>query len=212
MNGGTRNRCAIALAMLGSAAIAGCSVSPAPEDQSDFLTRSIAQSAMIERTTPDIRKKLEHAAAYILFPDAVQWGTLMGGGQWARGAVFTPRRNHIGWAAINTTSLGIQAGFAACRILIIVKDQPTLRALRFDMLSAGMTVSGVVGPGGAIRNPTFEDGFEIFIIDQAGLLVGVSASLQWIRYEDREPDRARNTTPAPGTVRPPARGSSAPSP
>jgi lipid-binding SYLF domain-containing protein len=176
----------IAIALLLLAGLAGCSVAPPPEDRSDFLTRSIAQSAWFERNTPGLREKLRAAPAYIVFPDAAQWGTLIGGGQWARGAVFTPPRNHVGWVVIDGTSMGVQAGFTTCRMLIIVKDKPTFRALQLDMFRPGMAVAGVVGTGGAVRNPSFEEGFEIFIVDQTGLMAGVGAALQWIRYESTD--------------------------
>jgi lipid-binding SYLF domain-containing protein len=166
--------------------VAGCSVAPAPEDREGFLASSIAQSVWFERTVPGLRERARDAAAFIVFPDAIQWGTLMGGGQWARGAVFIPPRRHVGWVAVNGSSLGIQAGFAGYNMMIIVKDERTCRALKYDMIRPGMAVSGVVGPGGAARNPSMESGFEIVIADEAGLLVGVAAAVQWIRYEPAE--------------------------
>jgi hypothetical protein len=97
----------ITVAILGAS---GCSTTPKAEDRETFSSEARAATKWFERNVSGLREQIDGAAGYIVFPGVAQWGIIFGGGDFGRGMLCRPDGTQIGWAAINTPSIGLQAG------------------------------------------------------------------------------------------------------
>ncbi|MHC4347652.1 MAG: lipid-binding SYLF domain-containing protein [Planctomycetota bacterium] len=119
----------VAVTMLGPC---GCATAPKAEEQETFISEARAATKWFERNVGGLRDQIDESAGYIVFPGVAQWGIIFGGGDFGRGMLCRPDGTQIGWAAINTPSIGLQAGVRGFKMLLVLEDEATLNQFRED--------------------------------------------------------------------------------
>jgi lipid-binding SYLF domain-containing protein len=161
----------------------GCSTAPKVEDRAALVDESASATAWFERSIPGLREQIDGSAGYIIYPSVGQWGTLFTGGQYGRGVVSRPDGTQVGWAAINTGSLGLQAGVRGFKMLVVFEDEAALDLFRQDRLSGSISGVVVVAEEGMSTKAPFERGVAIYQGASTGLMAGVNVGLSAMRYE-----------------------------
>jgi len=171
-------------------AFGACSTAPKAEKQPELSRAARSSTAWFERNVSGLSSQIEHSAGYVIFPDVVQYGILIGGGTMGRGVLCEPDGDQTGWAAINSASAGLQAGVQGLKMLMVIQDQATLMKFKANQLTG--SVSGVlvaVESGGSSAAP-FQDGVAIYQGANKGLMAGVRVALDYIRYEPMKSSEA----------------------
>lgn len=167
----------------------GCSTAPKSEDQASFRQESAAAKAWFERNTPGLRSQINNSAAYIVFPSVGQWGIIFTGGQFGRGMVSRPNGRQEGWGAINTGSLGLQAGVRGFKMLMVIQDEATLNRLKENKLTGSVSGVVVVAETGTSATAPFENGVAVYQGASAGLMAGVNIGLEYLRFKSLDDER-----------------------
>jgi len=175
-----RSMCAF---MLMTAALAGCSTVPTAERQEQFLINAAASTKWFESSVNGLGEQIDASAGFIIFPDVSQWGMLLAGGTFGRGALCKPDGTQIGWAALNTGSLGLQAGVQGFRMLIVLQDEQTLANFKSNRWSGNVSGVAVAGTSGRSERSPFESGVAVYEGANNGLMAGVRVGLDRIRFE-----------------------------
>jgi lipid-binding SYLF domain-containing protein len=99
---------------------------PAGKESVSKVTASEAQSALDQMvsTDPEVRKALDTAVAYAVFP-SVGKAAVGVGGAYGKGVVYKGNQV-IGYAELKQGSVGVQAGGETYSELLVFKDQAAL--------------------------------------------------------------------------------------
>lgn len=181
------NRLRFLLVFAAATITTGCSTAPEAKERAAFRAAVDKAEAWFEENVDGLGDQIETSTAHIIFPEVMQWGTGFGGGRWGRGMVRDARGDQIGWSAVNTTSLGLQAGVQGFKMLIVIEDPETLEAFQQDRLAGSISSVVVVLEGGSETAP-FENGVAIYQGANVGLMAGVNVALDYLRYEPLEDD------------------------
>ena len=135
---------------------------------------------MMTTRDPGLRPLLNQAAAYIVFPNVVEGGLVVGAAG-GRGVVFEKGRP-AGFAELTQASVGAVAGGQKFAELVLVRDASTLAKLRAGTFDVGAKASAVMVHSGAARQTEFGDnGLAIFDQPEKGAMLNLSLSGQRIR-------------------------------
>lgn len=176
------------IAMLFSALLAGCSTAPKASEQAQFLDKAKSTTKWFEGKVTGLPRQLDQTAGFVIFPDVVQWGILISGGKFGRGAVCKADGTQIGWAAVNVGSVGLQAGVQGFKMLLVMQDQATVDKFMKNQLTG--TASGVLVAveTGASASNNFQNGVVLYEGANKGLMAGVNVGLNYMRYEPFKAD------------------------
>ncbi len=161
----------------------GCSTAPPMKDRTTFVSESRVATTWFETNVPGLRSQIDSSAGYAIFPAVGQWGVIFGGGKFGRGTLNNPGGVQLGWAAVNTGSLGLQAGVQGFKMLIVFEDGATLQAFKENRLSGAVSAVALVGESGGSAQAPFENGVAIYQGANTGLMAGVNVGLDYLRYE-----------------------------
>ncbi len=161
----------------------GCSTAPKAENQDAFISESRAATRWFEQSVPGLRSQIDDSAGYIIYPSVAQWGIIFGGGQYGRGMVNRPSGEQIGWGAVNTGSIGLQAGVRGFKMLVVIQDEATLEKFKQNKLSGSVSGVVVVAEGGTSGKANFENGVAVYQGASSGLMAGVNIALDYLRYK-----------------------------
>lgn len=164
-------------------AAGGCSTAPPMKDRASFIAESDAAREWFQDNVPALRSQIRESAGYVIFPGVAQWGIMFGGGKFGRGTLNRPDHSQIGWASINTGSIGLQAGVQGFKLLLVIEDRVTLHQFMDNQLSGGATGVAVLGQAGGSATAPFRNGIAIYQGANTGLMAGVNIGLDYIRYE-----------------------------
>jgi lipid-binding SYLF domain-containing protein len=175
-------------ALLGAAVLClcGCSTAPKAEERADFLVKADDTRAWFERSVRGLRGQIDDSAGYVVFPGVAQWGILIGGGTYGRGALYRPDGTQIGWAGISTPSIGLQAGVQGFRMLMVLENEAVLRRFQADQLDGSVSGVAIAGNVGGSAKAPFQNGVAVYEGANEGLMAGVNIGLNWIRYKPLE--------------------------
>ena len=168
------------------AGMSGCSTAPGPRDRETFVSESRAATRWFENNVLGMRAQLNESAGYIVFPSVGQFGLVFGGGRFGRGVVNTSADEQLGWAKINTASIGLQAGAQGFKMLVVFEDDATLRRYQEGKLAGSATAVAIAGEAGRSGTAPFVDGVVVYQGDNTGLMAGVNIGLDYLRYEGLE--------------------------
>ena len=164
---------------------ASCSTAPKAADQPTFTANANTATRWFERNVPGLREQIDNSAGYVIFPEVGQYGILIGGGTFGRGSLNRPNGSQIGWAALNTGSVGLQAGVQGFKMLMVLEDQATLDRFMANQLTGSVQGVALVGEGGAGTKASFTNGVAIYQGARTGLMAGASIALDVVRYQPR---------------------------
>jgi lipid-binding SYLF domain-containing protein len=151
----------------------GCSTAPKVEDRETFVSEARAATKWFESNVSGLRGQIDKSAGYIIFM----------GGDFGRGMLCRSDGTQIGWAAVNTPSIGLQAGVRGFKMLLVLEDQATLDQFMKDQLSGSVSGVVVVGESGDSGRAPFEDGVAVYQGASSGLMAGVNIGLDYVRYK-----------------------------
>lgn len=160
-----------------------CSTTPKASDQASFIADSNSALTWFKSNVPGLDNQLANSGGYIVFPNMGQWGILFGGGQHGNGYVVDPDGNQVGWAAINTGSVGLQAGVRGFKMLMVFEDQWTFDKFIAGNLTGSASGVAVAGDSGDSGLSSFEDGVAVYQGASTGLIAGVNIGLNYVDYE-----------------------------
>ena len=172
---------AIALGLLYG--LAGCAAAPSVRGRPVFLSHAQETVVWFEENVRGLREQIRHSAGYTVFPNMLQYGTGLGGGKFGRGMVATADGTQIGWSAINTSSLGLQAGIQDFKMLVVFQNDATLTKFKANRLSGASNGVAILADVGGSRTAPFENGVAIYQGANVGLMAGVNVGLDLIRFE-----------------------------
>jgi len=161
----------------------GCSTAPKAEDRATFMADAQTATRWFERNVEGLEDQIDDSAAYVIFPAVGQWGIIIGGGQFGRGSLNRPDGSQIGWAAINTGSIGLQAGVRGFKMLVVLRNEQTLDQFMDNRLSGSVDGVAVAGEAGTSGRASFDNGVAIYQGASTGLIAGVNIGLDYLRYE-----------------------------
>jgi len=160
----------------------GCATEPEKQHQPSFVNESLAAVDWFENRTPGLRDQIDSSAAYIIYPNVSQWGIIISGGKFGRGMVNRPDGAQIGWAAINVGSVGLQAGVRGFKLLVVLKDEDTLKKFQQNKLTGSVSGVVVAADTGASGKASFTNGVAVYEGASTGLMAGVNIGLDYMRY------------------------------
>ena len=187
--------CFLPLIMVFSAALSGCSTAPKAKDQAGFLDKAKSTTEWFQASVPGLSKQIDQSAGFVIFPDVAKWGILYGGGTFGRGALCAADGTQIGWAALNTGSIGLQAGIEGFRMLMVIQDKATLTKFKANQLSGSVSATIVAVDKGASGSAPFQNGLAVYEGANKGLMAGMNIGLDFVRYQPM------NSTETPGDLR-----------
>ena len=173
----------MAAVMLGALAFGGCTTAPKFEDRQAFIERAELSTRWFQRSVTGLREQIDGSAGYIVFPDVAQWGVILAGGTWGRGALYSPDGKQLGWSAINVGSIGLQAGVQGFRMLMVLEDKYVLQQFVDNKWTGSVAGMAVAGDSGGNNTASFTDGVAVYQGASGGLMAGVNIGLNYIRYQ-----------------------------
>jgi lipid-binding SYLF domain-containing protein len=173
------------VAVVLAAMFSGCATAPDEVDRDTFLVRAKSTTQWFKDNVAGLEGQIAGSAGYIIFPDVAQWGILIGGGSWGRGAVFRASGEQIGWSAINRGSVGLQAGVQGFRMLIVLQNESVLSEFKANKWTGSVNATAVAAEAGTAGKASFTNGVAVYQGAQTGLMAGVNVGLERIRFESR---------------------------
>lgn len=165
-----------------AALTAGCKTAPSDEaDRQSVVQRSESTVDWFTSRVTGLRRQIDDAAAYIVFPDVGEAGFIIGGTS-GFGAVFDSNGQQIGWARLNAGSIGLQAGARGFRMLMVLEDQETLERFRNNRWSGNAGAVAVAGDSGGSA-AAFSNGVAVYQGASSGLMAALNLGLGNIRYQ-----------------------------
>lgn len=182
---------ALLLACLGATATPlvtpGCSTAPKSQsDRDELVARASSTRRWFESQVVGLRTQIDYSAGCIVFPDVAQWGIIFGGGSYGRGVVFDATGKQIGWASINTGSIGLQAGVQGFRLLIVMESKSALAAFKEGTWQGRANAVAVAGDSGGSGTAPFQNGVAVYEGASTGLMAGVNIGLEHVAYQPIE--------------------------
>jgi len=175
--------CSSIVAVAAMTGLTSCSTAPKSQDRQAFTEEAQACRGTFLRTVPGLQEQLNKSAGYAVFPGVGQWGILFGGGQFGRGAVFTPSGTQEGWAAMSNPSVGLQIGGQGLQLLIVFETAERFGEFKANVLSGSAGGTAVGGESGTSAVAAYDNGIAVYITGQKGLMAGASVGLQYLRYK-----------------------------
>ena len=165
-----------------------CSTAPKAKNRAAFMEESQAALSWFQSNVPGLSAQIDRSVGYVIFPGVAQWGIMFGGGRSGRGTLNRPDHSQIGWAAINTGSIGLQVGVQGFKLLLVIQDEVTLQKFMDNQLQGGATGVAVLGEAGGSATAPFRNGIAMYQGANTGLMGGVNIGLDYIRYAPLKDD------------------------
>jgi len=179
----------LVLALAGLLTTSGCSTAPRERDRETFITEARAATGWFERNVSGLREQIDDSAGDVVFPSIGQFGIIILGGEFGRGMVCDSDGRQVGWGAINTGSLGLQAGVQGFKMLVVFEDEATFRDFQRERLTGSASAVAVAGEAGGSAAQPFTSGVAIYQGANKGLMAGVNIGLDLMQYEELGYDR-----------------------
>lgn len=160
----------------------GCAVTPDEVDRPAFQRLAAESTDWFKRRVPGLATQISGSAGYAVFPDGLQWGMLVSGGTYGRGIVYGPRGEQIGWAVINSGSLGLQFGMETFRLLLVFENREALKEFQDNKLFGTAYGVAVADKTASCARAAFDDGIALYEGANEGLMVGANLALNLVRY------------------------------
>ncbi len=157
--------------------LAGCAATPS--DDSLIRESRAALERFVDRD-PGLQGWVDHAHAYVVFPEIAKGGLGVGGG-FGRGIVFQNGRP-IGRSTVSEATIGAQIGAQSYSQVIFFQDEAALRVFQRENLEFSARATAVAATAGAAATTSYERGVAVFIMARGGLMAEVSVGGQRFRY------------------------------
>ncbi|AKS42622.1 YSC84-related protein [Wenzhouxiangella marina] len=151
-----------------------------PDDSSLIRESRAAMERFLDRD-PGLQQWVDHAHAYVIFPDIAKGGFWVGGG-FGRGIVFQGGAP-IGRASVSQATIGPQIGAQAYAQVIFFEDAAALATFQRENFEFSAQATAVAATAGAAATTSYERGVAAFILVRGGLMAEVTVGGQKFRYQ-----------------------------
>lgn len=174
------NRAALALA-LGTLIVTASAWAANEEKHADLIKASQDTIAMFKQEDPGLEKQLTSSAGYAVFPNIGSGGMIVGGGG-GEGVLFE-KGQPVGRLTLTKLTVGLTAGGKSHSELIFFENQAALDRFKHGKSQLGASASAVAAEAGASAHAKYQDGVEIFISNEKGLMHELSVGGQTFKFE-----------------------------
>jgi len=171
--------CLIAVGLL---TLAGCATAPDTEAKKTELHTSVMNTtARIQALDPTLKKQVDNAYAYAIFPSVAKGGAIVGGA-YGRGEVYEQGKK-IGWSDVSQATIGAQLGGQTFSELILFENKAALDNFKNGNLKFAANASAVAMKSGAAEAAKYTDGVLVFVEPIAGLMVEAALGGQSFSFQ-----------------------------
>ena len=143
----------------------GCASTPSDDT---LIRESRAALARFVDRDPGLQAWIDHAHAYVVFPEVAKGGLWVGGG-FGRGIVFQ-QGQPIGRATVSQATIGAQIGAQSYSQVIFFQDEASLRVFQRENLEFSAQATAVAATAGAAATTSYERGVAVFLLVRGGLM------------------------------------------
>jgi lipid-binding SYLF domain-containing protein len=173
----------IGLALLGLTVMAGCAAAPKGTDAKADLSREVKNTVeSYESQDPGMKKFLNDAYAYAVFPSVGKGGAVVGGA-FGQGQLFEQGKM-IGYVSVSKASVGLQLGGQTFSEIIAFENAAAVNNLKDGKLNFSANVSAVLLKSGAAAAANYREGVVVFTKPNGGAMFEVSVGGQSFKYQD----------------------------
>jgi lipid-binding SYLF domain-containing protein len=165
----------LALAGVAPRAIHADSVPPttaAQQEQTRLARETAAAIDLFKKTHPELAKRFESAAGYVVFPSVAKGAAGIGAAH-GEGEVYANGKK-IGTAALTQVTLGIQLGGQVFSEVIFFDDKATLDAFARSVFSLAAQATAVAAADGAAATAKYNENVEVHTVVKGGLMFEAS--------------------------------------
>jgi lipid-binding SYLF domain-containing protein len=161
--------------------VGACAGAPRTATQRENLEESARVTlSKMETRDPGLRRVLDDAPGYVVFPAIGKGGAIVGGA-FGRGVLFENDRPS-GYVELVQGSIGAQLGGQTFAQLVVVHDPSTLRKIKGGRLELGADASVVALTTGAAASTSRDATTTVFVMPLGGLMVDLSVSGQTMTF------------------------------
>lgn len=131
-----------------------------------------------------MKKLLEGAAGYVIFPGIGRGGFIIGGER-GKGLVYENGKI-IGNAKVTEINIGAQVGGETYSELILFETKEALRDFKGSDWEMSAKVNAVVAAEGAASNAKYQQGVAVFTLSKGGLMVQATVGGQKFKFKPVE--------------------------
>lgn len=182
--GGMKAKAAMFALTLLTAACAGQDWTDPPTVEEDA---EVAQTlAEIQRADPSVKRLMDEAHGYVVFPSIAKGGLLVGA---AHGTGWAYEQGElVGKAEMTQMSVGAQAGGQAYGELLLFRDATAMDAFKTGNTELGAEISAVVLKSKSAANAGYDpSGVAVFLLPKGGVMAEASVGGQKFSFEPLEP-------------------------
>ena len=163
------------------AVLGGCAAKPLSSNERTAMA-SEAQVALddLEKVHPGVRRRMESAYAYAIFPRVTKGAAIVGGAK-GDGLVYE-RGRLIGNVTLTQASVGAQIGGSSFRELILFQDRRALQRLIDGRMEFDARAQAVAGESGGVAANDYDDGVRVYTATVGGLILDASIGGQDFSY------------------------------
>jgi lipid-binding SYLF domain-containing protein len=167
------------LVLLLSVGLSGCAATPSDDT---LIQESQATVTRFVERDPGIRRWVDNAHGYAVFPDIGKGGFWIGGA-YGRGIVFE-RGEPVGRTTVTQGTVGAQIGAQSYSQIIFFRDQRALQTFQLENFEFSAQTTAVAATAGAAATTSYERGVAVFIVARGGLMAEATVGGQKFRYSD----------------------------
>src|SRR5215217_4585865 len=162
---------------------------PKPETKSNAkqsnakATKIDAQSTLkkLQAKDPGLKKLLEKAYAYAVFP-AVGKANLVIGGALGRGEVFEKGKK-VGYATITQLTIGVQIGGDTFDEVVVFESRESFERFKRGKTAFAANASAVLVKAGAASAKDFEKGAAVYVYPHGGMMLELAIGGQRFKFK-----------------------------
>ena len=138
----------------------------------------------LEAKDPGLKRLLDKAYAYAVFPSVGKANLVIGGG-YGRGEVFEKGRR-IGFATITQLTIGVQVGGDTFAEVIVFESKKALERFKKGKSAFAANASAVLVKAGAASAKDFEKGAAVYVYPQGGMMLELGIGGQRFKFKPAE--------------------------
>ena len=162
--------------------LAGCATAPDTEAKKTELHTSVMNNmTRIEALDPTLKRQVDNAYGYAIFPSVAKGGAIVGGA-YGRGEVYEQGKR-VGWSDLSQATIGAQLGGQTFSELILFENKAAMDNLKNGKLKFAAAASAVAMKSGAADTAKYTDGVMVFVDPIAGLMVEAAIGGQSFSFQ-----------------------------
>jgi lipid-binding SYLF domain-containing protein len=179
-----------ALALALGALVAAASAWAAESKEQQLMSMAQSSIESFKKEDPGLEQQFQTSAGYAVFPKIGKGAFILGAGGGA--GVLYEKGKPVGTLSLTHVSVGLQAGGQSYSELMFFKDEASLARFKKGDSALGASASAVAAEAGASSRAKYQDGVEVFVSSEKGLMHDLSVGGQTFKFEPF-------TNKAPGT-------------